>query len=383
MKIVNSYVFLLREKSKMTEDEDGNLFLDLSKNVHTLLKKSFDIIEDDVTFDDLESPTPEIEQRFQKMIKGIKTGVFTVRNKCINASYKISTVDTTEYLDIEVEGSNKNSLISLMQKFHNKIVGNKSMFAKDFIVITSYDSISDYYCNKIYSLLSKFERTLRKLLLIVYTSQFKKAYFEETTSEEIKSHAKKIIKNKNDDIRLQNYLYSLDFGMMRNLLFEKRWTSYDEKNLDKYLKKNKDLTTLSDDELRKKINSIRPSSDWEKLFCNKGFDDDFEVMIARIGELRNLVAHNKIFTKEQYFELKELLEGNINVLEQAILLTEEEDFKKLNEEKHEETLERIREIVSKSLTAIADMIKEVTSRITFSDLLSNFNDNIKEGENNE
>lgn len=78
-----------------------------------------------------------------------------------------------------------------------------------------------------------------------------------------------------------------------------------------------------------------------------------------------------------------MLEGNINILEQAILLTEEEDFKKLNEEKYEETLERIREIVSKSLTAFVDMIKEVISRITFSNLLSNFNDNIEEGENNE
>ena len=78
-----------------------------------------------------------------------------------------------------------------------------------------------------------------------------------------------------------------------------------------------------------------------------------------------------------------MLEGNINILEQAILLTEEEDFKKLNEEKYEKTLERIREIVSKSLTAFVDMIKEVISRITFSNLLSNFNDNIEEGENNE
>ena len=78
-----------------------------------------------------------------------------------------------------------------------------------------------------------------------------------------------------------------------------------------------------------------------------------------------------------------MLEGNINILEQAILLTEEEDFKKLNEEKCEETLERILETVSKSFTAFADMIKEVISRITFSNLLSNFNDNIEEGENNE
>lgn len=78
-----------------------------------------------------------------------------------------------------------------------------------------------------------------------------------------------------------------------------------------------------------------------------------------------------------------MLEGNINILEQAILLTVEEYFKKLNEEKYEETLERIREIVSKSLTAFADMIKEVISRITFSNLLSNFNDNIEEGKNNE
>ena len=158
---------------------------------------------------------------------------------------------------------------------------------------------------------------------------------------------------------MQNYLYSLDFGTMKDLLFEKRWTSYDEKKLDKYLTKNKDLSKLSDSELREKMNSIKPSSDWEKLFCNKGIDTDFEKVIGEIGKLRNLVAHNKLFTKDDYLFLKELLEENIKVLNKAILVTEDEDFKRINDEKFNESLQIVKEVVSNSLNTITSSIKKL------------------------
>lgn len=359
MKIVNSYVFLLREKNKYVKDKDGNYSLDLTKDVLYLLRRNFNAIEETLSLEELEHPSKCTEEKFRKVLRGVKTGTIVIKNKNVSVTFKISSADTTEYLDIELIGSKKTELIDVMQIFHNKITGENNVFQKDFIVITSYDSISDYYCNKIYSLLSRFERTLRKLLLIVYTAQFKKAYFEETTSKEIQEKAKKIIKNKNDDIRLQNYLYSLDFGTMKDLLFEKRWTSYDEKKLDKYLTKNKDLSKLSDSELREKMNSIKPSSDWEKLFCNKGIDTDFEKVIGEIGKLRNLVAHNKLFTKDDYLFLKELLEENIKVLNKAILVTEDEDFKRINDEKFNESLQIVKEVVSNSLNTITSSIKKL------------------------
>lgn len=359
MKIVNSYVFLLREKNKYVKDKDGNYSLDLTKDVLYLLRRNFNAIEETLSLEELEHPSKCTEEKFRKVLRGVKTGTIVIKNKNVSVTFKISSADTTEYLDIELIGSKKTELIDVMQIFHNKITGENNVFQKDFIVITSYDSISDYYCNKIYSLLSRFERTLRKLLLIVYTAQFKKAYFEETTSKEIQEKAKKIIKNKNDDIRLQNYLYSLDFGTMKDLLFEKRWTSYDEKKLDKYLTKNKDLSKLSDSELREKMNSIKPSSDWKKLFCNKGIDTDFEKVIGEIGKLRNLVAHNKLFTKDDYLFLKELLEENIKVLNKAILVTEDEDFKRINDEKFNESLQIVKEVVSNSLNTITSSIKKL------------------------
>lgn len=69
---------------------------------------------------------------------------------------------------------------------------NKSAFY-DYIVIPSYDFVSEYYCNKIYPKLNSFKRKLRKLLYLIYRAQFEKYYFKKTTSEELQAKVKKKI----------------------------------------------------------------------------------------------------------------------------------------------------------------------------------------------
>ena len=143
-------------------------------------------------------------------------------------------------------------------------------------------------------------------------------------------------------------MYSLTFGTMRSMLFDKQWLPYDEKNeVDVFLKENKDLSKLSDKELREKIKTVRqPINDWERLFQNKGLDD-FETVITKIGELRNLVAHNKLFYKEQYEELKKLLNKSIKDVDKAVLITESEDFENINMKILEGTISKIADAVSK------------------------------------
>lgn len=75
------------------------------------------------------------------------------------------------------------------------------------------------------------------MLYITYTAQFKKSYFEITTSKELQTKTKEKIKNKKTDYRIQQYLYSLDFYAFKQLLFEKSWNNYDEQKSNEDNKK--------------------------------------------------------------------------------------------------------------------------------------------------
>ena len=163
-------------------------------------------------------------------------------------------------------------------------------------------------------------------------------------------------------------MYSLDFGTMQQLLFERNWLSYDEKQLNKYLKKNKDLTQLSDEELRSKMLSIKPTNDWERLFSNKNFDDNFEDVIKQIGKLRNCVAHNKLFNKEKYYQLLDLLDNDID---DAILITETEDFKRINNEKFNDSLEQLGKVMSELAKSVSNITKNIIDNCSVGKTLSN------------
>lgn len=360
MKKINSYVFLKRVDDKLKKGKDGNYILYMTDNVLSVLEEIFNVEDDNLTLKELETSTDETEEKYEKMLLGKTTGNFQLEVEGItkNIDFKLSVVDSTEYLDIIIEDDSEETIIKFMKEIDKTIISN-SKLSKNYIIITSYDSISEYYCNKVYPKLNEFERKFRKLLFITYTAQFKKSYFEITTSKELQTKAKEKIKNRNDEYRLQQYLYSLDFYDFKLLLFEKSWNEYDEKQLDKYLKKHSDLTKLTDLEIRNKMKSIHPTNDWERLFSNKGLDEDFENIIVKIGELRNIVAHNKIIKEDQYNKLNELLDNSIITIDEAINITETEDFKRINSEKIFETMEEFAENLKKITYGITEKINRL------------------------
>ena len=255
-------------------------------------------------------------------------------------------VQALESADAQQVVENKISKEDVTKEINEIIISNSKLL-NNYIIITSYDSVSEYYCNKVYPKLNEFERKFRKLLFITYTAQFKKLYFEVTTSEKLREKAKEVIQSDDNDYRLQQYLYSLDFGAFKKLLFDKSWTEYDEKQRNKYLKKYGDLDKLTDLEIKNTMINRNKRNDWERLFSNKGLKENFEKIISRIGKLRNIVAHNKIINEEEYNELNELLDDSIITIEQAIKVTETEDFKRINMEKVYETFEKVVETLKK------------------------------------
>ena len=355
MKKIMSYIFLERnENKKLKRDKEGNFILDLSDTLYSRLDSLYNIHKN----------SNYVQKEIESIMKKKQCGVFkiTCNNKIRNIEYEITSATGTYFLDIISDERKIIDNISVLEKIHNDLVGQNNMFDDRYIVIVSYDSISEYYCNRIYSKLNLFERKFRKLLLITYTAKFKKAYFEITVSDNVRNKVKKNIKSKNNDDRLKNYLYSLEFGIMRELLFEKNWNEYDEKEVNKFLDENEDLSKLTDEELRKFINNIHPKSDWERLFLEKGFDDNFEETIKIINDFRNSVAHCKFFYKEDYLALKDLLNKTNKTIDSAISYTESEEFTKLNTEA--------------ANRKIKQLIKQITS-ITkqYTDIINNYSIN--------
>ena len=375
MKKIKSYVFLKRVDDKLKKDKEGNYILYMTDNVRSVLREIFNAEDDDLTLEELETPTDETEEKYEKMLLGKTMGNFQleVEGRTKNIDFKLSVVDSTEYLDIIIEDDSEETIIKFMKEIDKAIITNNKL-SKNYIIITSYDSISEYYCNKVYPKLNEFERKFRKLLFITYTAQFKKAYFESTTSKELQTKAKEKIKNRNAEYRIQQYLYSLDFYDFKQLLFDKSWNEYDEKQLHKYLKKHSDLRELTDSEIRNKILSIHPTNDWERLFSNKGLDEDFENIIVKIGELRNIVAHNKIIKEDQYNELNEMLDNSIITIDEAINITETEDFKRINSEKISETMEIFAEDLKRITYGITEKINKLFESTNLKNTLNLFRD---------
>lgn len=365
MEKINSYIFLQRNKSQVKKIKDNEYAIYLKKNVQFVLKEIFNTKDDDLTFGELENPTQETEEKVEKLLLRKTTGNFQLKIEGIkkNIEFKLSCVDSTEYLDIIVEDNSEETIIMFMKEINRAIISNAEL-CENYIIITSYDSISEYFCNKVYPKLNEFERKFRKLLYITYTAQFKESYFEITTSKELQEKTKKKIRSKNTDYRIQQYLYSLDFYDLKQLLFEKSWNEYDKKQLNKYLREHTDLSKITDLEIRNKMLSIHPRNDWERLFSNKDLDENFEDIITKIGKLRNIVAHNKLIKEEEYSELSELLDNSIIIIDKAIKITETEDFNKINTEKMFETMEKFSETLKELTNNLIERFNKLMESIT-------------------
>ena len=86
----------------------------------------------------------------------------------------------------------------------------------NYIVITSYDSISEFYCNKIYKKLNNFERKLKELIFDIYTFSYGINYYKRNFSDDLKIKVKRlsdksIATDTKEVEQLKQSLYELDY----------------------------------------------------------------------------------------------------------------------------------------------------------------------------
>ena len=286
-----------------------------------------------------------------------------------DASISIAELKHATYIEVEVTGKTQNKIVKCLEYFQSKM--EESNADGRYIIINSYDYVSEYYCNKMYPKLNELERNLRKLLFNTYTLNYGLAYYEPTISDELLKKGKRVIKSDNKKANgnevTKELFYSFDYGQIHQLLFTPQWTDLDEKRKNEFLEKNEKLSELSEDELRNAFTEFVPKSDWERLFAGKVSDDtDVNLLLSSIRSDRNRVAHCKSFGYEDYKACNNNIKKLNSALLKAIEITETIDFSMKSRESLLSSLESVRKMAqdfAKNLAPALTKISEYASTI--------------------
>lgn len=253
MQLTNSYVFIRNpygEKKEKPPQKDGVIYLSTSLSISYYVEKIFNLKRQRAFgFDEFKN-TYSFDLR-------IDDEVYPV-------IIKLHDVSKNTYANIGVTAKNKLQCVKCLE-YINKQLENAEL-NNDYIVIISYDAISEFYCNKIYPKLNELERNIRKLLFNIYTLHFGGEYYTSTTSEDMQNKIKRTIQAKGNSNtkeveRIKKFFYSMEFSDVQQLLFSERWTIVEAKAKENFLKGNVNLNELTDLELRQAFETFTPKSD--------------------------------------------------------------------------------------------------------------------------
>ena len=182
--------------------------------------------------------------------------------------------------------------------------------------------------------------------------------------DNIKADYKTATKKEAEEIeRLQRFFYSFEYNDIQKLLFTPSWTSSDEAEKTKFLDEHKDLSELSDEELREAFSKYVPRSDWERFFSNKINISDIRELIEQIRLYRNSVAHFKFFYKAEYDECNRLVNRLNSAIIKAIKITEEKDFAEKNAETLSEALKDVLSSFVSFTKSLAEMAQKTITAV--------------------
>ncbi len=168
---------------------------------------------------------------------------------------------------------------------------------------------------------------------------------------------------------LQNFFYSLEWGDIEAFLFTENCTEFDKVERDAFLENNKDLSQLSDAELRTAFQKLSPRSDWDRFFCDKIDTPNIKDIITQIRLCRNIIAHCKRFTKSEYDKNNKIVNRLNSDILKAIQITEDKDFAEKNSETLAGTLNMLSAGFASYLKSMAEIAQQTMAAIASSGLV--------------
>jgi len=286
----------------------------------------------------------------------------------INYSIRNHFQYCSTYLALNFTEETDEEIINIFEEIEEKLT---NCTKESYIMINSYDQISEYYCNKVYPMLNNFERLLRLLMFNIYLFEFGESYTEQmnkpiTTKvkERLGEQRKMYNDGRNKEIILTaSYFYQLELKEIQDVLFTPKWTPQDEIKINNIIAETKDFAKFEDSKIRVMLEDLKPKSDWDRFFSDIVKIDDIKYNIEKIRNYRNIVAHCKEFRNKHFIELSNTLDLTNNAIEKAIDIAMYKDFNVINSRYLSERLLEIITNVMKNIPSSLELIKNIQDKI--------------------
>ena len=253
---------------------------------------SYIIIKNDDTKEKIQDL---IDQYMNRTGFSYEDGYYVLGDEKVKFDLKHKPKTNRYYLEL-FSSTRFNKGIEIMQSFDDCLY--MSDFRRFATVYRDYDGISAVLSEKLYPLYTKYERGLRRMILIVLSKAFGVDCVKETVTPDQMKNVKSNSKGKISGGDISEILEYFDLKQLEDYLFLPHaidCIAYigDELSEKKIKKMNKD-------EICRCIDKMRPKSLWEKEFNEIGTQEEWEKLITQVHDCRNKVAHHRKIRVEEY-----------------------------------------------------------------------------------
>lgn len=263
-----------------------------------------------VNFEDKEIENKLLSNLFDNLTDSSFEKEINNKNNILNYTTYYDNKANIAKLEISIGNNNINDA-NVLDTVNRLIC--KGEIRKDYSIITTYDGVSNYFCNRSYSLMSKFERKLRELIYIILVKTFGLDWYDKTVSAELKAEIKEVSKNKNNSVLIESALQEMTMHDLEIYLFK----PYCEVNVQKLVESKEKIGEIlekSKDDLADLLDKCIPKSLWDRFFLTD--IDNIQDELSQIREYRNKLSHNKQFYNEDFMNFSKKIKSiNIKILD--------------------------------------------------------------------
>lgn len=250
---------------------------------------------------------------------------------------------------------------------HSKLL--EGHHRRNYNIVTSFDGVSQYYCNKLYPKLSLFERKIREIVYNIMIKSFGASWYNLTLSDSLKDELKRQTGGMNESELIEKALYEMTIYQLEEYLF----SPYSEVDVVSLLDTDLSPASLENknrEEIVELLNKCQPKSLWDRFFEGNIKIKDLRFTLKVVRCYRNRVAHNKYLYSNDYVKCNGILNKTILQLNSAIEDIEGMTFSRyhinVSLSVFAETINRyIREMMSikPAMQAILNVVKTYESAI--------------------
>lgn len=256
---------------------------------------------------------------FNNIFKEVNKSYFSVEynEEEHRINYRTYYENESNSFKLSISTNGDNDREAELLDYADKLI-RKSQIRKDYNIIITYDGVSEYYANKIYRLLNKFERKLRELIYNILIKTFGTQWYDKTINEELDNKIKEASKKSNKSYLIENALQEMTMYDMEMYLFN----PYKELDINKMIDtgeiNEEFINERSKEEIANIMSKAIPKSLWERFFKEIIEIENIQEQLEEIRKYRNKVDHGKEFHKDDYFNCEEVVESVLNEIELAL-----------------------------------------------------------------